>query len=311
VRRALLIGALATLCSAGPVAQGGTTYTCVGADGRRSFSDRPCPASSADSARRDAGAEGYAAPRHGATFGVERLPDGAADARCDAGPTPQDRPLQGACDVQRGDTVCTRALPVLCLKPGRSGARPAAVVDPATGRISWSRDDNGPQLGATPALRGDTLVSQQSGTQACAAALGAEWRMAAVDDAPQWTPQVRRHSSLDAPTGRLWVAAAASTQGNCWSISPDAAARAPSPRTGRSASERAGPLAEEAPRSLAGQLARLRSSPEFARLSAPCRERFDTLERGWRRDGDGAAPSEAALMPALEWLQSCGQELGR
>jgi Domain of unknown function (DUF4124) len=41
-----------------PALASATTYTCIGGDGRKSFSDRPCPTSNADNARRDASAAG-------------------------------------------------------------------------------------------------------------------------------------------------------------------------------------------------------------------------------------------------------------
>jgi hypothetical protein len=291
---ALLV--LAALC--GATAGRAATYGCVGSDGRTTFSDRPCPASATDSVRREAGVEGYAAARHGVTFGVERLGDGNVDARCDAAPAPLDRPHQGGCDAQRGDTACSRALPVLCFKPGARRTRAPATVDPASGRITWPSAADDPQLGMTPARRGDSLASPQSGTQACASALGAGWRMAGIDDGVQWAPHARRHASLDAVTSRLWVASA-DAPANCWSAAPparpDAAARG-APEAGA--------------RALPDELSRLRSSPEFARLSPSCRQRYDALERDLGGSANPGAINPTSLEPVLAWLQDCGMGLG-
>jgi hypothetical protein len=295
--KALALLVLAALGSAAPA--WAATYGCVGADGRTTFSDRPCPTSATDSVRREAGAEGYAAPRHGVTFGVERVGDGSVDARCDAAPAPAARPHQGGCDAQRGDTACSRALPVLCFNPGARRTRAPATVDPTSGRITWPSAADGPQLGMTPARRGDSLASQQSGTHACTSALGAGWRMAGTDDGAQWAPHARRHASLDAVTGRLWVAST-DAPANCWStappVRPDAMARS-------------GP--EAAGRALPDELSKLRSSPEFARLSPSCRQRYDTLERELGGGTNPGAINPAALEAVLTWLQDCGMGLGK
>ena len=92
---------------------GAATYTCVGADGKKSFSDRPCPtdtAATAGAARRDAGTGGYLSPRHGMTFGLEAQSGDTVSASCLARPAPQDRPRDGGCDAERGNTACSRAL---------------------------------------------------------------------------------------------------------------------------------------------------------------------------------------------------------
>jgi len=291
---ALLVLAM-LYCASGARA---ATYGCVGADGRTTFSDRPCPAGATSSARREPGPEGYAAARHGVTFGVERLADGNVDARCDAAPSPADRPHQGGCDALRGDSACSRALPVLCFKPGAQRTRAPAIVDPVTGRITWPGAADGPQLGMTPARRGDSLASQQSGTQACASALGAGWRMASIDDAVLWAPQAQRHASLEAASGRLWVASG-DAPSNCWSVVPQARADA----AARSAPEAAG-------RPLSDELSKLRSSPEFARLSPSCRQRYEAFERELGGSANPGAMNPAALEPVLAWLQDCGMGLG-
>ena len=283
-------GALLLFAATLAVAAHATTYTCVGADGKTSFSDRPCPSSAAEAQRRDAGARGYLAARHGLTFGVQALDDGAVDARCDAAPAPTERPRDGACDAQRGDTACTRELPVLCFKPGKRRAPAPAVVDAGSGRISWPVAPGGPQLGASPALRGERLASQQSGTQACEQALGSGWRMASVADSAAWGPQALHHASLTPAAGRVWVATD-DTSGNCWSAPP-----APPPLPQVAADEK----------QVVTDLLKLRSSPEYARLPPKCKQSYDQLERALRQNPNGALLGEASFEPLLQWLQDCG-----
>ena len=106
---------LAALC--GAAGARAATYGCVGADGRTTFSDRPCPASATDSARREAGAEGYASARHGVHQEAHALAqEGLAlevDHPIEAGENP--RPLDRAGDSgqqrgrgQEGPSVQTR-----------------------------------------------------------------------------------------------------------------------------------------------------------------------------------------------------------
>ena len=124
--------------------------------------------------------------------------------------------------------------------------------------------------------------------------------MAAVDDGAQWAPQARRHDSLDAVTGRLWVATA-DAPANCWSTAP---APARPDAAARGAPEAGG-------RALADDLSKLRSSPEFARLSPSCRQRYDALERDLGGSASPTAMNPAALEPLLAWLQDCGAGPGK
>jgi Domain of unknown function (DUF4124) len=288
LRGALLAGAAALWASAGAA-----TYTCVGADGKKSFSDRPCPAETAattGAARRDAGAGGYLSPRHGMTFGLEAQSGDTVSASCLARPAPQDRPRDGGCDAERGDTACSRVLPVLCIKTADRRARTPAVVDATTGRVKAPPASEGLLLGASPALRGDSLASQQSGTQACERALGSGWRMVSYQDSSSWTTAPRRHDSLAQTTGRFWVAVG-DAPGNCWNAPPPAATAPAVP-------------ADE--QQLTAEILKLRSSPEFAGLPLKCRQSYDKVERALRQNKQGALLSEASVAPLMEWLEQCG-----
>lgn len=268
------------------------TYSCIGADGKKSFSDRPCPTTTSDTLRRDAQAGGYLAARHGLTFGVQASSTDSVQARCDAAPAPIDRPREGGCDAVRGDTVCTRALPVLCVKLPERRARAPVVVEANTGRVTASQAAPGPLLGASPALRGESLASQQSGTQACEQALGAGWRMASLHDSASWGPQAQRHDSLARPSGRFWVATA-DQPANCWNAAPASDPRAAEPVS-----------ADE--QQLVADLLKIRSSPDYTRLAPKCRQSYDKLERSLRQNQQSALISEGSFAPLMEWLQECG-----
>jgi len=291
VSRAALIALAAVLWATTHAA----TYSCVGADGKKSFSDRPCPPTATAVSRRDAGDRGYLAPRYGLTFGVQALPDDAVAANCQAAPAPSDRPREGGCDAQRGDTACTRALPVLCFKPAERRARASVVFDARSGRITMPpAAGGGPQLGASPALRGESLASQQSGTQACEQALGAGWRMASLQDSPSWGPQAPRDDSLANASGRFWVATS-DQPANCWNAAPTAT-------SGQGAAE-AVPVEEK---QIVADLLKFRSSPDYARLPPKCQQSYDRLERSLRQNKDSALVGAGALASLMEWLQECG-----
>jgi Domain of unknown function (DUF4124) len=286
--RASLVACAAALSATA----GAATYTCIGADGKKSFSDRPCPAetvATTGAARRDAGAGGYLSPRHGMTFGLQAQSGDTVSASCLARPAPQDRPRDGGCDAERGDTACSRALPVLCIKAPERRARTPVVIDANSGRITPPPASEGLQLGASPALRGDSLASQQSGTQACERALGSGWRMVSYQDSTSWTTAPHRHDSLAQATGRFWVAVG-DAPGNCWNAPPQPVA-AP-----------AVPVDEQ---QLTADILKMRSSPEFAGLSSKCRQSYDKVERALRQNKEGALFSEASLAPLMEWMEQC------
>lgn len=288
VLRATIVAGVAALCATA----GAATYTCVGADGRKSFSDRPCPTATTDAARRDTGAGGYLTQRHGMTFGLRALAGNTVSASCLALPAPQDRPRDGGCDAERGDTACSRALPVLCIKTPERRPRTPVVVDANSGRITAPPASEGLLLGASPALRGDSLASQQSGTHACERALGSGWRMVSYQDSTSWTTAPHRHDSLAQATGRFWVAVG-DAPGNCWNAPPQPAAA---------------PAVAGDERQLTAEILKLRSSPEFAGLSLKCRQSYDKVERALQQNKDGALLNEASFAPLMEWLQECSAD---
>ncbi len=304
-RRAVAWLAFAALTS---VAQA-TTFTCVGADGRKSFSDLPCPAGSNETARNAAAPANTA--RHGLSFGLMPLDasfkdvqpaiteagDRALGASCHAAPAPIDRPRGGTCDPCQGDTVCSRSLPLLCYRPGVRSARAPTRVDANGGQVTPpARDpDHLAQLGGGPIVRGDRLLSESTASAMCEQALGSGWRMARFHDQGGWQIPALRHASLPAAAstraasaGRYWVSIA-DQRANCWDPLP-----APKP----SAAAQQG--AED--RQIIDEVRNFRSSAQYAKMSARCRGIVDRVER---------SPNQAdAMNEALfEFLQHCSAAL--
>lgn len=293
-RKPWLAGLMVMLLFALPAAATAATYTCVDAQGRKSFSDRPCPGDSRVNARRDVSAAGVMSVRHGHTFAVQTpAGDASVTASCTAAPAPTDRPREGGCDRQNGDTACQRTLAVLCFKEperrkGTALSGSAAQPDQKPAQ---------PLLGASAAVRGDSLLSMQTGTQACVAALGAGWRMASIRDGSAGTLRANGHASLDKVVGRYWVATEGET-GNCWNAPPQDS----------SATARTTPLPVGAGDITSGaDLKKLRASPEFANLPPACRQGLDKLERSLSGgQGDGAMLNEASLSTLTALLEQCG-----
>lgn len=311
------------------------TYTCVGANGSKSFSDRPCPVGSNEAARKGdaprAGTDAAGkATRHGLSFGLMSLGPGDKDVRpaiaaagnqavsasCHAAPAPTDRPRGGTCDPYEGDTLCSRSLPLLCLRPGVRSARKPTAVNANTGQVTPPPDTEGlPQLGSGPLTRGDRLASEAAASAMCEQALGPGWRMARFHDDGGWRIPALRHSSLPAPIGpqgagsasgaeRYWVAIA-DQRANCWDPIPPQAAT-PAAQGARAAGEQS---AEE--RQLLDEVRQFRSKGHYAKLTPRCRGIFDRVERGLRRANGEWAVNPAASEPLSDLLQHCAEEIGR
>jgi hypothetical protein len=311
------------------------TYTCIGANGSKSFSDRPCPAGSSETARKGdaprpgSDAQGQAR-RHGLSFGLMPLDASDKDVRpaiaaagsqaigasCHAAPAPTDRPRGGTCDPYEGDTLCSRSLPLLCIRPGVRSARKPTVVHANSGQITPPPEsDSLAQLGAGPITRGDRLGSEAAATAMCEQALGAGWRMARFHDDGGWRIPALRHSSLPALNGppgarsaagaeRYWVAIA-DQRANCWDPTPPQAA-APAPQRTRPAGAQS---AEE--RQMLDEVRQFRSKGHYAKLTPHCRGIFDRVERGLRQANGEWAVNPAASEPLSDLLQHCSEEIGR
>jgi type II secretory pathway pseudopilin PulG len=148
-------------------------------------------ASAAQAARNVAPAD-----RLGMTFGWSpATPPNVLRASCQGLPAPVDNAFQGGCNTMAGDTSCRTRLPLLCLRDN-------ATLPPA---LATAGDVAGFMLGGE--AQGDAL---------CAAALGADWRMARYGDMPRGDITVERAVGVYADTTRrAWVASRAVAV-NCW-----------------------------------------------------------------------------------------------
>jgi Domain of unknown function (DUF4124) len=313
-----LLGALAT------AAQASSTYTCVAADGRKTFSDRPCPAGSQETARPSGRVATGAAVSHGLTFGLlpAVAPAGATDAptspaggmapvvaSCHATPEPADRPRAGSCDPYRGDTACSRSLPLLCFREAQRRAREPTRIDARSGRVTPPTLDaqHFDQLGSGPRIAGERLSSPAVGSQLCEQALGPGWRMARFHERGGWQIPSHRHASLPTQAaGRFWVAID-DQPGNCWN--PAARQVAVPPSGPSAAGAPAVPNADE--RQLLDELRRIRSSGVYAKLSAQCRGLLDRVERSLRAAPGAQGENDGFGEPAFDLLLTCSDEMSR
>jgi hypothetical protein len=81
----------------------------------------------------------------------------------------------GVCNAYTGDTSCSTALPVLCIKKDGSPTPPGLATDFYNG---WT----GAHIATTHPIVGSVLTSQVVADQLCAAYFGAGWRMASFHD---------------------------------------------------------------------------------------------------------------------------------
>ena len=79
------------------------------------------------------------------------------------------------CDAYQGDTACTTALPILCIK---KSSAPNPGVSPSGYYYGWS----GGHIAITTPVVGMSLGSIAGANAICAAQLGPDWRMAEFHD---------------------------------------------------------------------------------------------------------------------------------
>ena len=309
MRVALLIAFICLGCaSAGLQA---AVYSCVGADGKKTFSDQPCPVGSrmtappAGAGRGDVAASAPIAnaPRYGLSFGLQRDDgSGQASASCDAGPPPIDRPRAGrSCDPYRGDTACSRRQPLLCWLPVPRRARGPTTVDAATGNVTPPAAAAVSHLGAGPSVQGDSLTSEEQGSAVCERVLGAGWRMARFHDSPGgWSLQAQRHASLAGAGGRqrYWVSIT-DQPGNCWNATEARPAAVPVQKP-----QPALITVDE----VAALLRQMRDSSDYTKGSTACRQSFDRIEGDLVQSVRNGTFNEPAMLPLFEWLQQCSAQ---
>ena len=199
-------------------------HKCVGADGKRVFSDQPCTATqrtegvTAKARAPTQAAAASSAAREG-PWGLSFAM--AADSpstptpvhlSCHGEPAAVDHPHRGSCNPYSGDTSCRASLPIACMKPTGASAPDKLQQDFYSG---WVKGD----LGATRPVAGTTLKSADAASAVCRAELGAGWRMAEFHDGGGgWGLQGERGAGLRAGT-RYWVHIN-DQRGNCWDAAP-------------------------------------------------------------------------------------------
>lgn len=115
-----------------------------------------------------------AAARKGATWGVAadlELPVGSVFVGCHGEPATD----AGSCNVEQGDTACTTALPLLCLKIDGT-AMPTDLPERADD-ARWI----GGTVATTAPIRGTELTSRAKADKTCVAEFGDGWRLAGSD----------------------------------------------------------------------------------------------------------------------------------
>ena len=141
---------------------------------------------------------------HGMTWGVG-LPSarpGVTLVSCHG--QPYAATVTGSCDAYIGDTACSTALPVLCLRQDRRPAPDAGLRD------SWGEGE----IALAPAVAGSTFGSQAEADTYCSTHLGPGWRLAEHHDGQGHGWMLHAAGAIAQGT-RFWVANN-DMPANCW-----------------------------------------------------------------------------------------------
>ena len=115
-----------------------------------------------------------------------------------------------SCDATKGDTQCTTALPLLCIKKSGTGfpLPLPSTVDNSDHYDRWS----GGVIGTTAAMvPPTTLVAANS---VCSTQFGADWRVAEFHDGWGWAFQA--YGGIGQPSQRFWVHINDQPGATCW-----------------------------------------------------------------------------------------------
>lgn len=157
----------------------------------------------------------------GATLCLEPPRDRGVTMAAFAGP---DMPMKGVvaiscghngeqqpmCDPYVGDTQCSTALPVACIRPDGLPV-PRALAKHFAGP-AWS----GGRLAFTEPLAASRFASYRDVDAICAARFGKAWRTARWHDGPA-NLAISGYSDVAAPSSRVWIDLVGSPYGTCWS----------------------------------------------------------------------------------------------
>ncbi len=149
---------------------------------------------------------------YGLSFGLRSdasLPPDTVLMTCHGTPKDLDRTWADSCNPYTGDTLCTRARPILCIHKDSSPA-------PASGYVfgfynGWVSGE----LASTAPVVGTALGSRAHADSLCRDHLGSGWQMAEFHDGNGgWAFVGKRNALLD-ETIRHWVHIN-DQRGNCW-----------------------------------------------------------------------------------------------
>ena len=173
-------------------------------------------------------------------FGVDRV-------GCSGKPRVDGSSDGQACDPYQGDTSCSTALPILCLKAANLPRPNYAVAGKEHAMpVEYYNGWTGGQIGITQPVRGDQLTSVETANELCKAALGEGFRMAEHHDGKYvtgmneknyygktWPDESRllpggwhwyAYGTIHSGT-RFWVYINDQQQGNCWNNTTSKIAR--------------------------------------------------------------------------------------
>lgn len=120
---------------------------------------------------------------------------------------------QNECNPYQGDTACTTALPLLCIKKVGTGfpLPPPASVDNTSQNNKWS----GAVVGTTSAtVPPKTLAGLDGANAMCEKQFGMDWRVAEFHDGAAWYFQA--YGGVGDPTKRFWIHINDQPGGTCW-----------------------------------------------------------------------------------------------
>jgi hypothetical protein len=117
------------------------------------------------------------------------------------------------CDARHGDTDCTAALPLLCIK--KTGAGFPLPLPASVNNTSYYNKWSGGVVGTTSAkVPPKTLAGANGANDLCVKEFGADWRVAEFHDGWGWYFQA--YGGVGDPLSRFWVHINDQPGATCW-----------------------------------------------------------------------------------------------